>query len=194
MMKLFTSIFASIFLFQTNFGQNIGIRSNIEFSDNEKINFALGGGSYLNINDFSEKIELLFFTDYYSNKKQLPSQEMITTYRLYSFGVSSLYKFSLSKYSNFKLGPSISYDLMDASEAGMVFNWIRTYDSKSIGVGLISNFQFPQVKKLPINFDIFITPTYLINIKNDTSPLGNKSDFLENQKIVNVQLGISYII
>jgi len=193
-MKLFTSIFAFIFLFQTNFGQNIGIRSNIEFSDNEKINFTFGGGLYLNINDFSENIELLIYTDYYSNKKQFPSQEMQTTYHRYSIGISSLYKFTLSKFSDFKLGPSISYDLMDASEAGLVYNWIRSYDSKSIGLGLICNFQFPQIKKLPINFDIFITPTYLIKIKNEKNQYFDKSNFLENQMIVNVQLGISYLI
>ena len=181
-------------MLQINFGQNIGIRSNVEFSDNEKINFTLGGGLYLNINDFSEKIELLFYTDYHSNKKQFPYQEMLTTYRHYSIGISSLYKFSLSKYSYFKLGPSISYDLIKASEAGLFYNWLRTYYSKSLGVGVVFNFQFPQIKKLPINFHIFITPTYLINIKNETSPLGNKSDFLENQKIVNIQLGFSYII
>lgn len=178
------------FLVQFSFAQNIGLRSNIEFSDNKIINTTFGGGLYLNINDFSKNIELLLYTDLYPTKKQI-TQEMYTTYRHYCFGVSSLYKFKVSERSALKLGPSISYDLINASEVGIFGNWVQN-NSKSIGLGIVGNFQFQQLFKLPLNFDVFITPSYLINFKNNTTLQGKKSDFLENLKIVTIQLGFSY--
>jgi len=44
-----------------------------------------------------------------------------------------------------------------------------------------------------LNFDIFISPSYLINIKYQ-SLNGNKSEYADNLQIFYLQVGLSYII
>ena len=174
--------------------QNVGLRGNMVFSDNRKINNAIGFGGYLNINDFSEKIELLFSLDYNFNNKQFPDEALETTYNRFYFSTNGLYNLSLSEKSKIKIGPGMNYSSINASDGGIILQWINTYKSKYIGTELLTNIHFQEIFKLPINFDIFITPTYLINIQNNNDPKNVESDYSENLKILNMQLGLSYKI
>lgn len=174
--------------------QNIGFRGNTVFSDNRKINNAIGFGGYLNINGFSEKIELLFSLDYNFNNKQFPDEGLATTYNRFYFSVNGLYGLSLAEKSKIKIGLGMNYATINASDGGIILQWINTYKSKYIGTELLTNVHFQEIFKLPINFDIFVTPTYLINIQNKNDSQNVESDYSENLKILNVQLGISYRI
>ncbi len=174
--------------------QNIGLRTNTEISENKKINTAIGGGLYLNINDFSEKVEVLFSTDYFIKEKELKEDDLISYYNSLIFGVNGFYVLSIRKNLKTKIGPLLSYNLTNATDRGIVSRWINTYKAKYIGIGITGNIQFKKIFKLPINFDIFVYPTYLINIKNENDPTGVKSYYADNLKIFNVQLGLSYII
>jgi len=195
MKKIFT-VSLCVLLIQLSFGQNIGLRVNTEFSDNRKINNSLGVGGYLNINNFSKKVELIFSLDFNRNSKKFLDEEFKSTYTRFYFTAGGMYVFSLKEKTKIKIGPSFSYNVINATDGGLISNWINPYKTKSIGTELMTNIHFQEIFKLPINFDIFITPTYLINIKNENnlSSMETGSDYSENLKILNIQMGLSYKI
>ncbi|OFX30837.1 MAG: hypothetical protein A2X08_12495 [Bacteroidetes bacterium GWA2_32_17] len=200
-MKRLFVIIICICLIYSAYCQNIGLRANTEFSGNRKINTAIGWGLYLNINDFSEKVELLFFLDIDKKYKELPDDRTFSpiegirsNYAHLFGGASGLYVFPLSQKIKFKSGPSLFYNVISASETGMWSNWLHSYKSYSLGSGLIFNFHYTALWGSPFNVDLFIVPQYLFNIKNEINPTGIKSDYSENLKILAIQLGLSFIL
>jgi hypothetical protein len=193
MKKLFSFI---ILIFWGHFAicQNFGFRGNLELSHNKIINNAHGFGGFVNFRDFSEDIELLISLDYNTYNKQIPDEDLKTTYNRLFFSINGLYNLSLLKKLKLKIGPGISYHITNASDRGIILRWINTYKAKFIGAELVTNFHFPKVLELPINFDIFITPAYLINIESTSNPLSIKSDYSGNREILNLQIGLSYNI
>jgi len=198
MKKIFTTII-SIFFICFSYSQNIGLRANTEFSDIKRINNSLGVGLYLNINDFSKKIEILFSFDFTKNEKDFlpinnnPSNSCVySSFHKLFFSTSPLYVLPIEEKIKTKIGPVFNYNSINASDDYM--GMISSYKSKHIGFGIIANIQFQKILKLPVNIDIFITPQYLINIKNENSPIGVKSDYADNLKILNIQVGLSFIL
>ncbi len=180
--------------------QSIGLKANTQFSANNETNNAFGGGLYININDFSRKIECVLYCDYlikkneFKNCAECPTKEVSSSYQNLSIGISGLWVNTIQSNVKFKMGPALSYNNLVASRQGQIANWIETFKANYIGTGLLTNIQFQQIFKLPLNFEIFIFPAYLINIKNETKPTGIKSEYAGNQKLLNMQLGLSYII
>ncbi len=199
MKKLFV-IIINILLIHPSYSQNIGLRVNAEFSDIKSINNSLGGGLYFNINDFSKKIEVLFSFDFTKNKKDFSDKNpplnsgVIRSFNKPFFSVSPLYVLPIKEKIKTKIGPVFNYNSIDADNNYYPLNIINSYKSKYIGLGLIANIQFQQIFKLPLNFDTFVFPSYLINIKNESDPTGIKSEYADNLKIFNIQFGLSYII
>jgi len=183
-----------ILFYHSSNGQDIGLRANTEFSDNKKINNAFGFGGYVNINDFSKKIELLFSLDYNKNNKIFQDEDFRAKYTRFYFSTNCMYVFILSEKIKLKTGPSLSYNVLKASDEGIYVNWIHPYKTKAIGTGVVVNIQFHDLFNIPISFDIYFTPTYLINIKKDTDLISNTtgSDYSENLKILNLEFGLSY--
>jgi hypothetical protein len=184
-------IITFLYSFQSSYGQNFGLRGNIEFSNSERINNAIGGGLYLDITDSSKKIELLFSGDYCKYKKTFSDKGFESDYLRYYFSINCFYVFHRSEKSKIRIGAFLNHSTIDAGD-NFMYGTINAYKSKFIGTGLTGNLEFKKVFKLPINFDIFVSPTYLINIKNENDPTGIKSDYSKNLIILNVQLGISY--
>ncbi len=182
------------------FCQNIGLRANAEFSDIKWINNSLGGGIYININEISKKIEIMFSFDFTKREKNFPDKNsslksgVISSFHKRTFAVSPLYVLLSKEKIKTKIGPLFNYNSINAGDNYYPINIVNSYKSQYIGVGLTGNIQFQEVFNLPINFDIFVSPIYLINIKNENDPTGVKSDYASNLKILNIQFGLSYTI
>ena len=63
------SVFLFLFVLQKAFSQSIGIKVNSELSNETLMNNGKGIGIYLNLNDFDDKLELLFSIDYIKANK-----------------------------------------------------------------------------------------------------------------------------
>lgn len=199
-MKKIIVTLISIALFHSVNGQNIGLRANTIFSNNREVNTALGGGLYLGIEDSFEKFSCILFGDYLSKKDAFndcidcPTKEISTSYRNISFGISGLWSKQIFQKSKFKIGPLVAYSMTDANRQGQIARWVETFNVNSIGTGLLFNLQFQQIFQLPLNFDVFITPTYLINVKSNTNPSEIQSEYKKNLTVLNLQLGLAYRI
>lgn len=198
MKRTFVLIILTCLLFSA-YCQNIGLRANIGFSENKEMNTAFGGGLYLNIdNDSLKMFDYILFGDYMSRKNtfndclEYPTPDISTSYKKLSFGLSGLLNNKIHANSRLKIGPSLSYNTLIANRQGQIANWIETFKAKYFGTGLLANIQLQQIFKLPINFDIFISSFYLINIKDNSNPTGIKSDYSDNLVILNLRFGLSY--
>jgi hypothetical protein len=199
MKKIILTLISIAFYHSANC-QSIGLRTGAIFSGNKEMNAAIGSGLYLAPYDSLEKFSYILFGDYLSKKDAFndcadcPTKEISTSYRNFSFGVSGLWSNRIFQKSKVKIGPLFSYNITDANRQGQNTNWIETYKIKSLGAGILFNLQFRRVFKLPLSFDFFFTPLYLIHIKKIIDPIGAKSDYTRNLTVLNLQFGLSYII
>ena len=196
MNKLLCIIF--VFIFQCNYSQNIGLRANFDVSETKKITPSFGGGLYLNLTDFSKKIEFILSVDFLANKKNIHFQNdpynggMVTDYNKYVLSVASFYVIPIKDKIKTKIGSILNYNAIIAHDNYYPSNTIDSYKAQYIGVGLIANLQFQKIAKTSFNVDIFITPTYLIKINYESNPTKINPDYSKNGLLLNTQLGISY--
>jgi len=194
MKRRITTIIVCISFFYSAQCQNFGLRGNMEFSNTQRINNAKGVGVYFDLADSSKKIELLFSGDYCKYKKIFSEKGFESDYLRYYFSINCFYVLYRSQKLKIRIGTFLNHSTIDAGDDGLISTWINSYKSKYVGTGLTCNLQFQKIFNLPINFDIFASPTYLINIKNESNPTGIKSEYADNLKILNMQFGLSYII
>lgn len=62
------------------FCQSIGVKVSYNLSAVRQINNSWGYGAYININDFSNKMELLFTAGYHSGNKTFQSSDSYSSY------------------------------------------------------------------------------------------------------------------
>ncbi len=180
--------------------QSIGLRANTEFSKNREMNNAFGGGLYFEMDDSLQKFGFISFGDYLNKKGTFndcidcPTKEIYTSYQNISFEISGFLIKNISSSAKFKIGALVNYSMTNANRQGQIANWIETFKIKSVGIGPLLTLQFQEVLKLPLNFNLFVYPTYLINIKNETNPTGIISDYTNDLTLLNLQIGLAYII
>lgn len=190
----------SIALFYSVNGQNIGLRANTIFSGNREMNTAFGGGIYLGMEDSLKKLGFIIFGDYLNKKNvfedciDCPTKEISTSYKNFSVGISGIWINEINSKTIFKMGPLLNYSMTNANRQGQIARWVETFNVNSIGTGFLFNMQFQSIFQLPINFDIYITPTYLINVKNNINPSGIQSEYTKNLTVLNLQIGLAYRI
>jgi len=195
-LKKFIIILFLIFITYIVYCQHIGIRANKELCEEERINNSLGLGIYINIDDFSEKIEAILSFDCYKLHKEYEDDDFQTYYGRKSIGLSFLYVIPIKEKLQFKTGLSTSYDMVNGSDGGIFTNWIHGYNAKFIGIEILLNLHLKNIFNFPLNFDLFITPDYLINIYNNDENKNSISKFYydDNLKILQFQIGLTYKI
>ena len=188
-----------IFSNQMLFGQNIGLRTGVEYSDNSFVNNSLGFGGYLNIEGIYKHMELLFSYDYFENEIDVNDNFNITKYGFvstnykHSLSSSILFAIPLKERIKIKTGANFKYCVLNATDSYYPINIVRTFKSSYVGLGGVINFQFTEIFNIrPLNFDIFITPEYLINLKEESNPLYATTEYSSNLKLLNLQMGLSY--
>ena len=197
-MKKLIIVIICLILYHFSTGQNIGLRASSIFSKNNEMNTAFGGGLFFQSNDSLEKIGCYIYGDFliknknFNNCIECPTKEVSTSYNNYSLGLSGYIITGITSKFKINIGPSIYYSITNAERTGINSNWIETYDIKSIGPGVLFNLHFNQLFKDSFNFDIFATPTYLVNIENKTNPSETNSNYTDNLLVFNLQMGISY--
>ena len=153
------SVFLFLFILQKAFSQSIGMKVNSEFSNETLMNNGKGIGIYLNLNDFDDKLELLFSIDYIKANKIFVIDDITKlSYNGKSEkkGISStlVYVINIKEKLKFKSGPSISYNDITNSKVYTPINIIEISNYKSLGLGLLANFQFVEIFLLPLNLDV----------------------------------------
>ena len=175
------------------YAQNFGLRFNSSLSPAKRINQIYGGGVFVNLNDYSDNVELLLSADLTRGKKKLNSDSLNSDYQNFQIALSALRPVSLSKDLDLKIGPKLSYIntfTIDQKNGSSLINY---YQSRYFAAGLVLDLQYQGVFGLPLNIDLFISPDYLINAKNNFSPPGFVSDYsTKNLSIFNFQFGLSY--
>ncbi len=96
------------------------------------------------------------------------------------------------QYTKVKTGLGCSYNSVNATIGGVNANWDNIYKSQYIGIAQSFNLTFYNILKNKINFDIFVTPTYLININKNGNNKNRESLYSKDLLFLNTQLGISY--
>lgn len=196
--KCLLVILIFIFFSQILYGQNVGLRTGVEFSNNKFINNSIGFGSYLNIEGIYKQMELLFSYDYSENEIDVienlkTNHGFISTNNKHSLSSSILFAFPLKERMKIKMGANFNYHILNATDSYYPNNIVRTFKSNFVGLGGLINFQFSEIFKIrPLNFDIFISPHYLIHVKTEKDPSITKSEYSSNIKVLNLQLGLSY--
>ena len=191
-MKYTLSILTLCGFLLTASGQNTGMKVNSGiYSVNGPV-FETGFGVYVVLNDFSDKVEVLFSFDY--NKAEISREDFISNCERFYFTAAGLYVFPVTEKLKFKPGLAISHENMRAIEGGDPSNWVSTYYAKHLGIGLMTNLQFQRIFKLPLNFDIFLTPTYLVNINVDNYPTRTNETYSTDLFVLNFQLGLAYVV
>ena len=158
------------------YSQHIGIRVDKELSDVKIINNSFGFGIYIIIDDFSEKIETIFSFDF---NKVFEPKYLISSYQRISFGLSCLYVIPIKEKLIFKTGLGINYNMVEGYDNGI---FAAIYYAKFIGIEFLTNLHFKKIFNLPLNFDLFITPNYLINIYNNGDNKESANKFYYNKK------------
>lgn len=172
-------------------GQSLGMRVGMEISDNKIINNSPGLGGYLNIDEFSDKFEILIYGNYttkegaFNDCLDCSSPDIFTNYKRGDIGVSGLFVIPLIKELNFKFGPDINYNWINASRQGQILSWIESYKARFVGPGIMTNLNYQQVFKLPINIDFFLIPNYLLKVK-DFNDQSGYSMYNRALKILNI--------
>jgi hypothetical protein len=183
-----------VYSFNVSYGQSLGMQGNLELSENQRINKGAGGGIYLDLADSSErKIESLFSINYCKRKRNFSEKGFESDYLRYYVNANALYVFYRSKKSKLRIGPFLGYNVIEAGENSF-FGTIHSYKSRSVGTGLAFNFELQNVAKSGLNFDIFVCPTYLASLTNESAPFGSKSQYRNNLTLLNIQIGISYLM
>lgn len=191
------SVFLFLFILQKAFSQSIGMKVNSEFSNETLMNNGKGIGIYLNLNDFDDKLELLFSIDYIKANKFFVIDDITKlSYNGKSEkkGISStlVYVINIKEKLKFKSGPSISYNDITNSKVYTPINIIEISNYKSLGLGLLANFQFVEIFQLPLNLDVFITPIHLLNLSIKTDPSNLQNNQNRNFSLINSQIGLSF--
>ena len=193
-MKKFIIILFLIPIVYFVYGQHFGIRANKELCDEKRINNSIGLGIYINIDDFSEKIETILSLDYYKLHKEYEADDFQTYYRRISGGISCLYVILIKNKLKFKTGLGTNYNRVEGSDQRMFADCIHSYNAKFISIEFLTNLHFKKIFNLPLNFDLFITQNYLINIYNngDNKESANKFYYDKNLNILQIQIGLTY--
>jgi len=184
---------------QTVYGQNIGLRTGVDYSNNKFINSSIGFGSYLNIEGVYKQMELLFSFDYSENEIDVSENfnssinGFVSTNYKHSLSSSILFAIPLKERIKIKMGANFNYHVLKATDSYYPNNIVRTFKSSYVGLGGLINFQFSEIFKIrPLNFDIFISPEYLINVNTERDPPNTTTEYSSNIKLLNLQLGLSY--
>jgi hypothetical protein len=188
-MKKLVFLFVFCISCLNSFCQNIGLKNNIEFSENNKINTAVGGGIYLDFDDFSKKLDLIISLNYNQKNCEIPRTRFELPYKRIYFDVGCLYILPISEKTKIKIGASLSYNIIN-----FYYNEIwPSYSTKSnyLGGSLISNIHFQNILKLPVNLDFFVYPSYLTNIHNYESFINRNPIYVKDIILFNAQVGIS---
>lgn len=191
MHRVFTVLFC-ISLIHAATSQVLGIKATNYLTTTRDVNNAFGGGLYLYVEDSTVKFGIALLGDFvqksdsYDNCLDCITMDVSTYYRNVSFGISSYWKKKIYPNVNFKAGPMINYNFTNGNRQGQHANWIETSESRYLGLGMLLNFQYEELFKLPLNFDVFITPTYLIPLKSES--------YLYDMSLINLEAGLSYII
>lgn len=194
----YSILFLFISVCHISYGQSIGIRGGFELADQNQTNNAFGGGTYLTFKNFSDKIHLMLSFDYSGKTQRFENKDLQTAYAKYRFSAATLFVKPLSESFDFIFGPSISYNIYRASHQGIILRWIDNYKSNFIGLEIVSNLQVKNILQSPLNIDFFITPSYLLNIKNNTENIldgsGTKPEYGNNSFNLSFQFGVTYTI
>jgi hypothetical protein len=172
-----------------SFCQNIGLKNNIEFSENKKINAAVGGGIYLDFDDFSKKLELIVSLNYNQKNCEIPRTRFELPYKRIYFDIGCLYILPISEKTKIKIGASLSYNIINFYYCEIWPSYSTT--SNYLGGSLISNIHFQDILKLPINLDLFVYPSYLKNIHNYENLIYPNTINVKNIILFNAQVGFS---
>jgi len=172
--------------------QNAGIRLTSEFSDNKIVNYSTGFGGYLNIDGFSDHFELMFSLDYNKNDRRWEDSEIQTTYSRYNFSMKGMYVHPFTEKLKLKTGPGMCYSKLNYTYGGLGANWIETGKGKTLGAEWMANLYLEDVFKLPLNLELFITPSYMFNLEMPVDPTLAVANLKKGLIIVNLQFGISY--
>jgi len=168
-------------------------------SDQSDHNGSFGGGLYATLSDSLDRLSFILYSDMirkngaFDNCLDCPTKEITTYFLGLSFGAGVLYSLELHRKIKFKIGPLVSYSAVIGDRQATTTNWIETYTAKGIGTGVICNVRYRPLSKLPVCFDIFLNPMYLVNLSGDTDPTGSGSTYLENSVQFSLHLGLSYL-
>jgi len=192
-MKYLLSFLLSLVLFLPIAAQTIGLKCNTAFSSLEQSEYETGAAVFVGINDFSEKVEVLFSVDFNKSNTVIKDGKERSYTRTF-FNATGLYVLPIAEKLKFKTGISITHENIHMTQRGAVSNWIQDYYSKYLGVGIASNLQFQKIFKLPLNFDVFVTPSWLKNIHVEREPFKSNYKNANYLFVLNVQLGVAYVI
>ena len=192
MKKLISSIFI-ICLAWLGYSQNLGVRVNSALSSEKRSNQIYGGGVFLNLNDYSDNIELVLSADIIRGKKNINSDSVRSDHQNFQMAIAALYPISLTKSLDFKMGTKLSYIntfTMDQKNGSTLVNY---YQSRYFGAGIIFDLQYQGIFSSRLNLDLFISPDYIVNAKNSFSPSAFISEYsTKNTFLLNFQFGLSY--
>lgn len=172
-------------------GQDIGIRLCTGLSTNARINLPKGFGIYFTA-DNSAKVDWILSSDFCWKYSIFPEEGYESNAYKFQIAIGPLYKVNIYKGAFLKIGPSLSYQKISGSNAGLVSNWLGPFSSYSAGLGIISNFKLERILRSRINFDLFISPKYFFDIKSDgNNPTDKKS---KNLFFLELNSGLSFFI
>lgn len=181
--------------------QNIGLRVNVGFSENKEMNATIGGGFYVSTGDSVLKMfDFVMYGDYMVKKSssdnclECPTVDVSAAFKELSIGTGALLVGKIHTKTRLKAGPILSYNNVMATRQGQTANWIETFNAHFVGAGFLVNLQQQEVFNLPINFDTFISSSYLINVGNRSNPVDTRSAYSGNLLSLNLQIGLSYRI
>lgn len=192
-MKYLLSIVLFICFFIPALGQNIGIKANTGLSTLSDLEFEAGIGVYVDLNDFSDKVEVLFSFDY-NSMSEFTRENYVSNCERAFVTAAGLYVIPISGKLKFKPGLALSHENLRAIETGQPFSVVNTYYAKHLGISAMTNLQFQKIFDWPLNFDIFLTPTYLINININNYKGLSREEYSKEYFVLNFQVGLSYVV
>ena len=105
-----------------------------------------------------------------------------------------MYPLVVYKTLKIKIGPLISYGKTITEEQGISLGWIRSLSVKYLGLGVLSDMQINYLFRTPLSLHLFVSPEYLFRLKSETNGGSMSRNYDKDLEVLNVQLGISYLV
>lgn len=186
-MKNLSFLTCFTFLVELLAGQSFGVRTTAIFSGSDVHTRSFGYGLHVNI-VLAGKLEAIMFGDYtFKNDELIKSDWSYVDNKRHAVGAGILYNFVLGDRIDFKIGPDLSYNWINALRRGADTGWWQYLDADYLEFGIINNIRWREAFKLPVNFEFFITPNFLRKVRN-----GEYSRANESFRQLHMQFGISY--